>query len=49
MNKKAIIALGLAGVATIGLVLLGRYQREAFRETIRQMREDFLKYDEGLD
>ena len=49
MNKKGFIILGLAGIATVGLVLLGRYQREAFRETIRQMREDFLKYDEGLD
>jgi len=49
MNKKMIIALGLTGIAAVGLILFGRYQREAFRKTIRQMRDDFLKYDEGLD
>jgi len=46
MKKKDFIILGIAGITAIGFVLLGRYQRKAFRRTIEQMREDFLNFDD---
>ena len=48
MNKKGIIFLAGVSFSIIALTLLGRYQRNSFRKTLEQMREDFLK-TEDLD